>query len=105
MRLAYIISAYKLPENLIRLVDALDDAASVFVVGVDRATPPAEFSRIREAFADRVNVHLLKRHRSPYRSFGHVRTTLKGLALLRELGNEYEYVSLLTGQDYPLKPA
>ena len=38
LKLAYIISAYKLFKNLERLVNALDNGNSTFVICVDRHT-------------------------------------------------------------------
>jgi hypothetical protein len=48
-------------------------------------------------------VYFLPRHRSYYSGFGHVRSTIKGLDFLEKQGVDYDYVNLLTGQDYPLK--
>jgi hypothetical protein len=48
-------------------------------------------------------VYFLPRHRSYYSGFGHVRSTIKGLDFLEKQGIDYDYVNLLTGQDYPLK--
>ena len=48
-------------------------------------------------------VYFLPRHRSYYSGFGHVKSTIKGLNFLEKLGIDYDYVFLLTGQDYPLK--
>ena len=103
LRLAYIISAYKLPDNLCRLINALDESGSFFIVGVDKNTCIKEYERMRSLLERRPNVHFLERHRSPYRSFGHVTTTIKGLEYLRTHRIDYDYVSLLTGQDYPIK--
>ncbi len=103
LRLAYVISAYKLPQNLIRLVDALDEPTTHFVVSVDRKTDAAVFAEMRAGLANRRNVHVLPRHSSPYRSFGHVASTLRGLDHLADAGIPADYVSLMTGQDLPLK--
>ena len=48
-------------------------------------------------------VYFLPRHRSYYGGFGHVRSTINGLNFLNKRGIDYDYVSLLTGQDYPIK--
>ena len=48
-------------------------------------------------------VYFLPRHRSYHGGFGHVRSTIKGLRFLEKQGIDYDYVFLLTGQDYPLK--
>lgn len=102
LRLAYVISAYKLPHGLIRLVDALDEPTTSFVISVDRKTDRTTFATMQHALGDRRNVHILPRHSSPYRSFGHVDSTLRGLAHLEAANIPHDYVSLMTGQDLPL---
>jgi hypothetical protein len=49
------------------------------------------------------NVVFLKRHNCHWGDFGHVRATLKGLAYLFDREIYFDYVFLLTGQDYPIK--
>lgn len=103
LRLAYVISAYKLPRHLVRLVDLLDEPTTSFVISVDRHTDDATFDQMLEGLTGRRNVHILPRHSSPYRSFGHVRSSLRGLAHLVDAGIPFDYVSLMTGQDMPIK--
>ena len=103
MNLAYIISAYKLPEQLVRLVARLNTDASHFVIHVDEKSDDAVFEPIATALEPLSNVRLLERHRCDYGGFGHVRATLKGITELVRLGLPFDYVILLTGQDYPIK--
>ena len=104
IRHAFIISAYKLPRNLARLVAALRTDATAILIGVDAQTDRRMFETMRREVGDWPNVRFLPRHRSKYRSFGHVRFTLKGVATLEAEGIAYDFLSLLTGQDYPIKP-
>jgi hypothetical protein len=103
VNLAYVVSAYKLPEQLVRLVSRLDTEGSHFFIHVDRQSGNEVYKRIAEPLARLSNVHLLERHVSVYGGFGHVRATLKGIDELLRLGLPFEYVILLTGQDYPIK--
>jgi hypothetical protein len=50
------------------------------------------------------NVTFLKRHKCYWGDFGHVRATLEGIAYLFNNEIEFDYLILLTGQDYPIKP-
>lgn len=104
MRLAYLVSAYKLPENLVRLVTRLAADGESVVVHVDKRAPTAVHRLMAAPFEDVPNVHFLPSHRSPYASYGHVQTTVKGLSLLHRIADPYDFVVLLTGQDYPIKP-
>jgi hypothetical protein len=103
MNIAWIISAYRLPELLIRLVDRLDHAGSSFFIHVDAKTNEREYRAMTEPLANRSNVLFLERHECWWGDFGHVRATLKGIRALIESGRPFDYISLMTGQDYPLK--
>jgi hypothetical protein len=103
MNLAYIVSAYKLPEQLVRLVLGLDTDTSKFFIHVDRKTDGAVFRQMTEPLRHLSNVHFLERHRCFYGGFGHVRATLKGIDEIFRQRLPFDYVILLTGQDYPIK--
>lgn len=98
MQIAYIISAYKRPDLLFRLVDALDGAP--IAIHVDRKSDigPEVESRARA----HANVTLLPRHVCHWGLFGHVEASLEGLKWF--MGAQADYAALLTGQCYPIKP-
>lgn len=100
--LAYIISAYRLPDQLTRLVRRLDTETASFFVHVDRKTDDATYRRMAEPLSGLDNVHFLERHRCHYGGFGHVEATLKGIEELFRQGVPFDHVLLLTGQDYPI---
>ena len=102
VKLAYIISAYKLPDQLVRLVSKLNTDASHFLIHVDEKTDEAVFRRMREPLR-LPNIHFLERHRCYYGGFGHVKATLKGIDEIFRRRLPFDYVILLTGQDYPIK--
>jgi hypothetical protein len=58
---------------------------------------------MRAETEDVPNVRFLARHVSHWAGFGHVRATLKGLADVVERRVAFDYVVLLTAQDYPLR--
>jgi hypothetical protein len=103
MRIAYIILAHKLPEQLVRLVRTLNTASTSFFIHVDKKTDPQTYKRIVEPLSAYENVYFLKRHVIYYTDFNHLRAALVGLQKICSLGIQYDYVVLLTGQDYPLK--
>ena len=102
-RIAYIVSAYKLPAQLERLLRQLDAPGATFAVHVDRKTSRATWDEMVSRCRD-LDVVWLSRHRSQWGGFGHVRATLKGIDHI--VGNDipFDYAVLLTGQDYPLRP-
>ena len=103
MRIAYIISAYKLPQQLVRLVERLDAEGASFFIHVDQKTSRAAFVGMSEPLARRANVVFLERHRCSWGGFGHVEASLKGLRALQDEAVQFDYAVLLTGQDYPIK--
>jgi hypothetical protein len=64
VKLAYIISAYKLPEQLRRLVETLATDTSSFVIHVDKKTDDGTYRRMVSSLDQLGNVHFLERHRS-----------------------------------------
>jgi Core-2/I-Branching enzyme len=103
MRIAYIISAYKSPDLLIRLVHRLHTSTSVFLIHVDKKTDDRQYREMVSGVNHLPNVVFLKRHNCHWGDFGHVRATLKGLAYLFQNEVHFDYLFLLTGQDYPIK--
>ena len=105
MGIAYIISAYKLPDQLLRLISRLNSPGSVFLVHIDRKTNPITFDKVVRELGTFGNVIFLKSHKCYWGDFGHVQATIKGIRELFRRKTAFDYVFLLTGQDYPIKPA
>ena len=103
MRIAYIILAHKLPEQLVRLVKKLNTDATSFIIHVDRKTDQKTYQKIVNALSPFENVYFLKRHVCNWGGFGHVQATLDGIREVFALNLQFDYAILLTGQDYPIK--
>jgi hypothetical protein len=103
MRIAYIISAYKLPDLLIRIVERLQSGDATFLIHIDKKTPAAIFEVMRRGLKDYSNVYFLKRHNCYWGDFSHVEATLKGIHQVLKRQVSFDYAILLTGQDYPIK--
>jgi hypothetical protein len=101
--LVYIISAYRLPEQLIRLVRRLRSDNATILVHVDKKAPPEVFGPISEGLGPLPDVHLLARHVCYWGGFGHVAASLEGISAIVENGLSCDQAVLLTGQDFPLK--
>jgi Core-2/I-Branching enzyme len=104
MRIAYIIIAHKCPDLLIRLVHRLHTPRSIFLIHVDKRTARKQYYEMASGLNHLPNVILLPRNNCHWGDFGHVRATLTGLKYLFNNHIEFDYVMLLTGQDYPIKP-
>lgn len=103
MRLAYIILAHKLPEQVVRLVQKLNSSQAIFFIHVDKKAPADTYWEIVDALGAFENVRFLKRFPIYYGDYNHVRVPLEGIRKLLELCIPYDYVILITGQDYPIK--
>jgi hypothetical protein len=101
--IAYIISAYKNPDQLIRIVHRLADDRDIFLIHVDKKTSRDQFMAMTSGLKALSNVHFLDRHVCSWGDFGHVKATLKGLDYLADNAVNHDTVVLLTGQDYPLR--
>lgn len=97
MAVAFVVSAYRHPLLLRRLVDALEGRRCA--IHVDAKVDAAPFSA---ALSGLPNVALLPRHVCHWGGFGHVEASLEGLRWFLRTG--LGHVALLTGQCYPLRP-
>jgi len=104
MRIAYIISAYKYPGQLIRLIRRLNTDTTSFFVHVDKKTDDLIYRQMVSGLSQLPNVYFVKRHTCRWGDFGHVAATLEGIDEIVTTGTNCDYVILLTGQDYPIKP-
>lgn len=102
---AYLIRAHQRPDQLARLVDRLSTPNASFHIFVSARTPDDVFASMRQGLAGRDDVHWVERIPAYYSGFSLVRSTLDGLAAIARTGPLPPHVVILSGQDYPLRPA
>ncbi|WP_207477669.1 beta-1,6-N-acetylglucosaminyltransferase [Arenibaculum pallidiluteum] len=102
MRLAYIITAYKQPEQFKRLLDALWHPDDAFAVHVDAKTPTTVRVAFQAAAAGRENVHFVDPIPVAWGGFGLCEAEWRCLTWLVTQG-EWDYLANITVQDFPLK--
>ena len=103
MKIAYFIGAYKLPDQMVRLVRKLESDTSIFLIHIDKKTDAATFRRMWEPLRHHPSVHFLKRHPVYWGDSGVLRASLKAIKELVDSHVEYDYLIYLTSQDYPIK--
>jgi hypothetical protein len=103
MKIAYLVLAHKLPEQLIRLIKTLNTVDTSFFIHVDRNTEDETHAALVGFFRSYDNVHFIKRHYCKWGDSSLVKATLSGLKYLVKSEIPYDYVILLSGQDYPIK--
>lgn len=105
MSVAYLIQAHQRPSQLERLVDRLSSPGSSFYIHVSARTTNEIYSAMRRGLAGRDDVHWVDRIPGYYSGFSLVRSTLSGLATIERTVPMAPHVVILSGQDYPLRPA
>jgi hypothetical protein len=101
MKKAYLILAHKNLNQLRRLLLKLDDGKSYFFIHIDLKT---EISASFQELIDKTqNITLVKRISTRWGGFSLADATLNGLKAIKASGLDFQYISLLSGQDYPIK--
>ena len=102
MKIAHVILAHAYPEQLKRLVDKLSHPGADCYIHIDAKSNAAAFSILQKM----PNVHFIqKRVKITWGSYSIVQATLNSFEEIVASGIQYNYVNLLSGQDYPLNEA
>lgn len=102
MRFACLIVTYTAAELTIRMIKKLDNGDFDFYIHLDKKV---DINTHRELF-DMPNVFFVKdRIDVKWAGYTVVQASFNGLKEIRASGKKYEFVNLLSGQDYPLKSA
>ncbi|MBD1912939.1 MULTISPECIES: beta-1,6-N-acetylglucosaminyltransferase [unclassified Leptolyngbya] len=104
MKIAFVILAHKYPEQIIRLVKALSSEGDHFFIHIDqRAT--SVFSDVEKLLGNTSHVFLMdQRDACRWGQFSIVNATLNCLRRACLTQENYDYVFLISGQDYPIRP-
>ncbi len=101
MKLAHLILCHKNPEQVKRLVSSLLHPQAHIYIHVDNKVPIAPFLPV----TDMPNVFMVGARVNVYwGGYSIVQATLNGFRQILDSGIKYDYINLLSGQDYPLKP-
>ncbi len=101
MKIAHLILTHKNPKQLERLIDALNYPGFDFYVHIDKKSDITPF----EYLARKNNVIFIKNRTKIYwAGYGTIQATLNGFLEILP-AKEYDYINVISGQDFPLKPA
>ena len=101
---AYGILAHKNLGQLLRLVRTLDTGQASFFLHIDKRADTAPYEQELGDLRRMPNVEFVKRYHSPWASFGTVRAQRAAMEAALRAQPRFTHVTLLTGQDYPIKP-
>ncbi|GAA4048051.1 beta-1,6-N-acetylglucosaminyltransferase [Hymenobacter glaciei] len=102
MRLAHLILAHKNSSQVERLIQALAHEHFDFYIHLDAKADFREFAHL--AALPRVRF-IRQRHLVRWGSYSIVEATVQGVREILASGIAYDFINLLSGQDYPIKPA
>lgn len=102
MQIAYLILAHAQPRQLGRLVERLTAPNVRFYLHIDANTPADTFSAMQSAIRPDVPVVWIARQPCRWGGFSLVAATLR--LMEAALADGCDWLILLSGQDYPLKP-
>lgn len=103
MKIAYLVLAHRYPDQLIRLILKLNTENALFFIHFDKKTDCKIYDHIVSSLSHLPNIHFLKRHSVHWGDFGHLNATIEGIKEIINKNIQFDWLILLTGQDYPLK--
>ena len=100
MRIAHLILTHADPEHLERMIKRLQHKKADFFIHVDLKTDITPFLHLETLgqvhfVQPRVNIH--------WGGYSIVEATLNGFDYILQTNKRFDYINLLSGQDYPLK--
>lgn len=100
LKIAHLIVAFKNPEQVFRLTKSLYSLNSDIFIHIDKKVDERPFQYI----GDLPNVHFIKERLSVvWGGYSITNSYISGMKEILAHGN-YDYIVLMSGQDYPLKP-
>jgi hypothetical protein len=99
---AYLILAHQSPDQLARLVAALPTNSPVFI-HFDLRADSALYQRSVNLLRNRPQLHFVARHKCNWGAFGIVQGTISLIRALIVADLQFDYATLLSGSDYPIK--
>src|SRR5687767_12881946 len=100
MKIAHLILTHKNPVQLERLISALKHPAFHFYNHIDKKADAGQFAHL----VNDQDMFFIKNRTSIYwAGYGTIQATLNGFEEILPVG--YDYINVISGQDFPLKPA
>ena len=101
MKIAYLITLYKNPEQFKRLFRAIYDRDNVYLIHVDAKSASSVHAEVRESVQNCKNARLMRSYNWVYGGFSAVEIQLDAISQLLE--EQFDFFINLSGQDFPLK--
>ena len=105
MRIAFALVAHEKPPLVERLIRNLVSEGHFVAVHYDLKAPLADYERLVRVFAECESVRFARRVRVAWAEWSIVEATLNCLDEIEGAGWNPDYVYLLSGADYPIRPS
>jgi len=103
MNLAYIIQAHTGEDQLVSLIKELSDLDTDIFLHIDKKNDQM-YVNLLKRYSNTSNVYFEENRSSVnWSGFSMVEATLKLMNMIRSNGKKYDYISFISGQDYPIK--
>lgn len=103
MKIAYIISAHKGSEQLKLLLKYLNDKNTDIYIHIDLKSETL-YRDIKDSIGGNDNIYLVEdRIDVNWSGFTQVKATLNSMIKIKNSGEKYDYISYISGQDFPIK--
>ena len=101
MKLAHLVLAHNNPEQLSRLLQKLAHPDAVVFVHIDAKADLAPFVQATAGS----NLHFIKNRVKVYwGGYSMIQATVNSLKEVLKFGTSFDYIQLLSGQDFPVRP-
>lgn len=104
MKIAFIINCHANAEQVFRLYKAIQHPDCYYLFHISTTSVNGFEKTLKEKLKGYQNVFFPKQEDGTHCEFGIVQATLNALSFLKKNKIPYDYASLISGQDYPLKP-
>ncbi|CAA9301857.1 MAG: hypothetical protein AVDCRST_MAG93-4663 [uncultured Chloroflexia bacterium] len=101
---AYVVLAHRDLGQLTRLIRTLDTGQAYFFLHIDKKTNIAPYERELGEIGKLPNVRFVKRYHCPWAAFGIIKAQRAAMHAALRTNPRFTHITLLTGQDYPIKP-
>ncbi|RYE13665.1 MAG: glycosyl transferase [Sphingobacteriaceae bacterium] len=101
MKIAHLILAHAGPAQLQRLVERLLHKDADVYIHIDKRAAIQPFEQLQELPGVVFIQHRVKVY---WGAYSIVEATLRGFETISQAGKKYDYINLLSGQDYPIQP-
>lgn len=100
MKIAHLILAHTAPQQLQRMISRLKHPDAHFFIHVDKKSDIRPFEVLEEIPNVRLVVNRVKVY---WGGYSQVQATLNGCTEIMASGIKFDYINLMSGQDYPIK--